>query len=218
MATIQQFDYSVDVLRAVLWQYTDALRLQSLLYSKTDWYTENQTDFWDNWYHDVFNLQTANDFGLAVWARILNVPLVAGLPGTGARPVFGFGAFNQNFDHGNFGRDQSGVVGLTTEQKRLLLRLRYFQLISNGTVPEINFFLRELFGEENPAYVLDSLDMSFAVYVFENTPASQVLFVLESFDLLPRPAAVGTKILVSPRNSFGFAPFYLNFENSNFGG
>lgn len=218
MATVQQFDYSVDLLQAILWQYNDASKLISLAQQKSEWYEENQRDFWDNWYTDVFNLQTANDFGLAVWARILNVPLVATVPASEDRPVFGFGIHNLNFFNGNFGRDVSGTVNLTTEQKRLVLRLRYFQLISNGTVPEINAFLRLLFGSEGAVYVLDSLDMSFAVYVFDFVPAASVLFVLEQFDLLPRPAGVGTSILISPGDSFGFAPYYLNFENGNFGG
>lgn len=217
MATIQQFDFSVDLLQAILWQYNDAARLISVLSQKSEWYEENQRDFWSSWYDDVFNLQTANDFGLAVWARILNVPLVASVPATEDRPVFGFDPYNLNFYNGNFGRDTSGVVSLTTEQKRLVLRLRYFQLISNGTVPEINAFLRLLFGGAGAAYVLDSYDMSYAVYVFDFVPPTSVLFVLEQFDLLPRPAGVGSTVLVAPGESFGFAPYYLNFENSNFG-
>lgn len=217
MATVQEFDYSVDLLQAILWQYNDAARLISLAQQKSEWYEENQRDFWDAWVRDVFDLQTANDFGLAVWARILNVPLVASVPATEDRPVFGFGAFNLNFHSGNFGRDTSGTVNLSTEQKRLVLRLRYFQLISNATVPEINAFLRLLFGDSGSVHVLDSLDMSFAVYVFDFIPSSAVLFVLQEFDLLPRPAGVGTSILVAPGDSFGFAPYYLNFENSNFG-
>jgi hypothetical protein len=217
MATVQDFDFSVDLLQAILWQYDNASRLKSLAVQKSEWYAENQQAFWSAWVRDVFNLQTANDFGLAVWARILNVPLVASVPASEDRPVFGFGEHNLNFYDGNFGRDTSGTVNLSTEQKRLVLRLRYFQLVSNGTVPEINAFLRLLFGEEGTVYVLDSLDMSYAVYVFDFIPSSSVLFVLEQFDLLPRPAGVGTSILVAPGESFGFAPYYLNFENSNFG-
>ena len=79
---IQLFDFSVDLLRAILWQYNDATRLQSLLQQKQDWYNEQQTEFWSSWYRDVFNLDTANDFGLAVWSIILEVPLTIGVPGT----------------------------------------------------------------------------------------------------------------------------------------
>ena len=71
MATIQEFDFSVDLLRALLWQYEDATGLQALLRQKSEWYTVNQTAFWSNWERDVFDLTTANDFGCAVWGIIL---------------------------------------------------------------------------------------------------------------------------------------------------
>ena len=146
MSTIQEFDFSVNLLRASLWQYNDATRLQSILQQKSDWYGTNQEEFWFDWYRDVFNLLTANDFGLSVWGIILGIALSVGLPGTGARPVWGFGIHNQNFHKYNFGRDSSGVAGLTTEQKRLVLRLRYYQLVTDASVPNVNFILNQIFG------------------------------------------------------------------------
>lgn len=215
---VQELDLNVDLLKAILWQYNDAQGLRTLLERKAEWYGVNQSAFWSDWIADVFDLRTANDFGLSVWGRILAVPLVAAADGSGSRPVFGFGEHNLNFYNSNFGRNADGVVNLTTEQKRLVLRLRYFQLTSNGTVPEINRFLAQLFGDQGRVYVLDSLDMEEAVYVFTFRPAASVLFVFEKFDLLPRPAGVGSRVLIQPGDSFGFAPYYLNFGNSNFGG
>ena len=75
MSTIQEFDYSVDLLKAILWQYNESPNLLSLVTQKQEWYTQNQSEFWSDWYTNVFNLQTANLFGLAVWSIILNVPL-----------------------------------------------------------------------------------------------------------------------------------------------
>jgi len=214
--TVQKFDYSVDLLQALLWQYTDASRLQKVLERKSDWYAANQRDFWSNWYRDVFDLTTANDFGLAVWARILGVPLVAAVPASGDRPVFGFGEYNLNFNNGNFGVNNSGVQALTTEQKRLVLRLRYFQLISNGSIPQINYFMSLVFGSLGSVYVLDGYDMTM-VYVFTFILPASVRFVLENFDILPRPAGVELEILVQPGNAFGYDPYYLNFEQGAFG-
>lgn len=214
---VQEFDFSVDLLQALLWQYNDAARLQGILTRKAAWYVENQTEFWTDWIADVFDLRTANDFGLAVWAQILNVALVAAVPATEDRPVFGFGDFNLNFGNGNFGRDLNGAVSLNTEQKRLLLRLRYFQLTSTGAAPEINAMLAYLFGVLGGVYVLDGHDMT-AVYVFDFIPPSNMLFVFQNFDILPRPAGVETTILVEPRDRFGFDPYYLNYDNANFGG
>lgn len=213
MTTVQQFDFSVDLLRAVLWQYNDATGLQSLLQSKSSWYEENQRDFWENWRRDVFDLTTANDFGCAVWGVILGVPLSIGIPGSGDRDVWGFGPDNLNFENGNFGRSSSGVASLTLEQKRLVLRLRYFQLISDGSVPHTNFVLQQVFGQ---GYVLDNLDMTIT-YVFQTELSFAVRQVLDQFDLLPRPAGVGTNIVYLTDEVFGFGPDNQNFENGQFG-
>lgn len=214
---IQPLDLFTDIRLALLWQYEKAVRLRSLIDAKQTWYEGAQTAFWTDWIRDVFDLRTANDFGLSVWARILNVPLLAVAPSSGLREVFGFGEENLNFTNGNFGRDEDAALSLSTEQRRLALRLRYFQLTTRGTVPEINAFLASLFSDQGRVYVLDGGDMT-ASYVFDFLPSPSVLFVLETFDLLPRPAGVGITILINPADQFGFDPYYLNFENSNFGG
>ncbi|MHC5308195.1 DUF2612 domain-containing protein [Bartonella sp. LJL80] len=222
MNTTQKFDFSVDLLKALLWQYDDAPRLQTLLRKKDVWYESRHRQFWQSWYADVFNLDTANDFGLSVWAIILDVPLTVGIEGSGARTVWGMGEFNGNFSRWdgeshkfgtNFGRDGDAVIGLNLQQKRLILKLRYYQLISRGSVIEVNRFLYHLFGEG--VYVLDGLDMTFS-YIFRFVPPAQTMFVLEQFDLLPRPAGVERKIRIKPAESFGFKPYYLNFDNGNF--
>lgn len=210
---IQEFDFSVDLLRALLWQYNDAVGMQTLLSQKSAWYEENQTEFWNRWIEDVFNLKTANDFGCAVWGVILDIQLSIDQPGTGDRPVWGFGPNNLNFGNGNFGRRSSGVSGLTLEEKRLVLRLRYFQLITDGTVPHINFILRDVFGQ---GYVVDNHNMTMT-YVFQTPLSSQMLAVLAQFDLLPRPAGVDTNIVVLTDPVWGFGVNNQNFENGPFG-
>lgn len=209
---IQQFDFSVDLLKVILWQYNDAEKLQSLLEQKQHWYNSNQSAFWQNWYNDVFNLTTANDFGLAVWAVILEMPLIASVDKSeDDAPAFGFGEGYQNFGSGNFFATQSTTIKLTTEQKRLIIKLRYFQLVSRGTVPEINSFLKSLFGE---AYVLDTYDMRYVSYVINAEVSSEFQFILQTYDLLPRPAGVGKRIIYRRHDLFGFEQHYQNFSNS----
>lgn len=211
---IQQFDYSVDLLRALLWQYNDAAAIQSLLTQKQEWWTENQTAFWENWYNDVFNLQTANDFGLAVWSFILNLPLFINILPITPKISWGFGQYRKNFNNGNFARTQGGIV-LTTEQKRLVLRLRYFQLITRGAAPEVNAFLKIVFVDYGDVYMLDGLDMSIT-YVFMFDPPSALLQALTDYDLLPRPAGVKLKTFFANRKTWGFGQYRKNFNNGNF--
>lgn len=214
MNQIQALDFSVDLLRALLWQYNAAPRLESLLQQKQQWYDENQKAFWENWVRDVFDLRTANDFGLAVWAIILNIPLAVAAQGDGDKTPWGFGQYHENFANGNFSAIASSQ--LSTEQKRLVLRLRYFQLVTRGTVPEINEFFAYLFEPLGRAYVNDGYDMT-ARYVFEFPLSSALEMVLTEYDLLPRPAGVKIDFVVTgDADGWGFGRYHENFTNGNF--
>lgn len=215
MSQIQTFDFSVDLLRALLWQYNDAARLESLVRQKQAWYDANQSAFWSDWVADVFDLRTANDFGLAVWAVILDIPLVvSSAVDPDDKPIWGFGQYRENFNNGNFA--STSGAGLTTEQKRLVLRLRYFQLVNDGAVPEINAFFAYLFADLGPAYVIDGYDMR-ARYVFEFPLSSALELIFTEFDLLPRPAAVGVDyVILGDADGWGFGRYHENFTNGNF--
>ena len=194
--TIADFDSSVDLVRALLWQHDNATALRSLIESKQDWYNINQATFWTNWYRDVFNIDTANDFGLAVWGRILNVGLGLQVDSTIGIPHFGFGIYHRNFNNGNFARATSGEQALSTDQKRLIIRLRYYQLISRGTVAEINEAMARIFGDLGQVFVRDPLDMSKVTYVFKFTPSSRVRLILDRMNLLPRPSGIGSEYVI----------------------
>lgn len=215
MSQIQTFDFSVDLLRALLWQYNDAARLESILRQKQAWYDANQTAFWEDWTRDVFDLRTANDFGLAVWAIILDIPLAVASQGDDAnKPIWGFGQYHENFTNGNFASIASSQ--LSTEQKRLVLRLRYFQLVTRGTVPEVNAFLAYLFEPLGLVYVNDGYDMT-ARYVFNFPLSSALEVVLTEYDLLPRPAGVKIDyVVIGDADGWGFGRYHETFTNGNF--
>lgn len=187
---IPEIETSVDLLRSIIWQYDTAESVKSLISHKNDWYKIEQTEFWNNWFRDVFDIRTANDFGLEIWSIILGVSFLVS--------------------------DCPGKV-LTTEQKRLICRLRYYQLITRCTIPEVNEITMRLFAtEDGKAYALDPLDMSCILYVFTEQPTSAVALILAKYDLLPRPATVGLKYRVIRYVPFGFGQHYQNFENAPF--
>lgn len=215
MSQIQALDFSVDLMRALLWQYNDAARLEALVRQKQTWYDANQSAFWNDWVADVFDLRTANDFGLSVWAIILDIPLVvASAVDPSDKPIWGFGQYRENFTNGNFAAISSSA--LSTEQKRLVLRLRYFQLVNDGAVTEINAFFAYLFAPLGPVYVKDGYDMR-ARYVFEFPMSSALEVVLTEFDLLPRPAGVKVDyVILGDADGWGFGRYHENFTNGNF--
>ncbi|OCJ20030.1 DUF2612 domain-containing protein [Serratia sp. 14-2641] len=187
---IPEVETSVNLLRSIIWQYDNAESVKSLISQKNEWYKKEQTEFWDNWFRDVFDIRTANDFGLEIWSIILGVSFLV--------------------------PDCPGKV-LTTEQKRLICRLRYYQLIARCTIPEVNEITMKLFAtEDGKAYALDPLDMSYIMYVFTEQPTSAVALILAKYDLLPRPATVGLKYRVIRYVPFGFGQYYQNFDNAPF--
>lgn len=215
MSRVQSFDFSIDILEAILWQYDSAPNLLAILQDKQDWLDQNHRDFWQNWVRDVFDLRTANDFGCAVWNIILGQPLDLSVPAN-TDSVFGFGPDDDNFGAGNFGNINGSSISFSTATKRLLLRIRYIQLISSGTVPETNRLLNGVFADLGRVVLLDNHDMT-QTYLFYFTPSSELRYALDNLDLLPRPAGVGSSYRVVSENTFGFGEYRLNFNNGNFG-
>lgn len=193
MANIQAFDFSVNLLRAIIWQYDKAPNLVSLVQSKQDWYAAEHSEFWQAWLRDVFDLRTANEFGLAVWAIILDVPLFASNGASPpAYPAWGFDPYGQTFTHGNFAAPGAGVV-LPVEERRAILRLRYHQLTTDGTVTGINAALADVFGV-GACYVIESGALAIT-FNFVTPISAPLQVILQSFDVLPRPAGVAASIV-----------------------
>lgn len=188
---IQLTQVSVDLLSVLLWQYNnnDGDSVEGLIAAKSAWYSAEFSEFWDSWYRDVFDIRTANEFGLHVWSIVLGVPLSV---------------------------DAFPNKALTLEQKRLVIRLRFYQLITRATIPMVNAEMKDVFGKFGQVYALDPLDMSAIMYVFRFRPDDDMKFILENYDLLPRPATVGIKFRVITTEPFGFGEFNNNFNNGAF--
>jgi hypothetical protein len=225
---IQTFDYSVDLLQVLLWEYNTAVNLQELATLKQAWYTEFQTEFWSEWFDEVFNIVTATQFGLSVWAIILGIPLEIQIPSVTGQ-IFGYGPDsgfpdtngNYNFNNGNFSGDTS-PFRLTVEEQRLLLRLRYFQLTSRTAIPEINYFWNIVFayylGEDfvpgSPfVYVVDGLLMNIRVVFTVDIP-QKIIYLIKYFDLVPRSSGVEIEYVIDTGSVFGYGPD-SGFPNSN---
>lgn len=212
---IQQFDFSVDLLRAILWEYNNATNLQSLINSKQVWYDDNNQNFWQDWVANVFNLNTANEFGLSVWSIILGLPLFINVSPDPAAMTFGFGAANGavNFDNGILSNQNGFIYSLPLETKRIALKLRYFQLVSSGTVPETNRMLKYVFGSLGRAFLLDYGTMNQA-YVFLFPVTFDLAYIFNNLDILPRPAGVGSQWIDATKVFFGFGPPNPSFDQA----
>lgn len=186
----------VDSRRILTWFYNNSPNLNAWLEKKQEFIDESHVQFWTDWYVDVFDLRTANDFGLAVWSLILDVPIFVRSPDPAAR-TWGFGQFNFNFNNSNFAGSTSTVIPLSTDDLRVALRMRFYQLHTDGTIPHINAFLADLFESQGSAYVRDNHDMTIT-YVFDFALDQNLALVLERYKILPTPAGISDSIEINP--------------------
>ena len=186
MSTIQTFDFSVNILRALLWRNNEAPNIQDLMTFKQAYFDENSLDFWTDWVVDVFDLCSANEFGVNVWSIILGLRITIEPTQTPNNSNWGFGEFRKNFNFGNFPPSE---FTLNLEDARKVLRLRYYQLTTNGNVTHLNFMLNNIFGDEGNSFVIDNLDMTI-VYEFDFVLSSALQTYFGANDILPRPAGV----------------------------
>ena len=96
--------YSTDITRPLKWMQNNAPRVQALIKQKASWYNRYNAQFWTNWETNVFDIRTANGFGLTVWCIILGVP--PSLFSLATEPdSWAFGKYRQNY------LDSGGRVG-----------------------------------------------------------------------------------------------------------
>jgi len=170
-------------------QYANSPVILGLLQSFSD--AQDPADLIDRFYDQVWNLDTAEDWGLDVWGRIVGVQRV--IP-VAASKYFGFS------EAGNLSADPFGQspfypgfqnvssFPLSNDAFRQLIYAKCAANIWDGSIPGYNLILRLLFPGEAP-YVMDNQDMTMTVVLgFSPTPVQQS--ILFNTDVLPRPAGV----------------------------
>lgn len=168
----------IDLNGVFLWQYESAEKIKQIIKNKQAFLKENVEDFWNNWIRDVFNIDTANTFGLELWGRFLGI----------GRPSY---------------VDDDQTIDFTDEQYRTVIKGRLMLMISNGSVPSINRYLNYLFPDK-PVFVIDYHNMSISIiFYYTPTPAEEAVIKMDGF--LPRPAGVEVNYgIVPPDEVFGF--------------
>lgn len=193
MSKIQKFDYAVNLLRVIPWQYQGAVRLLEWLENKQANLDEDHTVFWESWFDEVFNIENLSEFGVTIWSIILEIPGIIETENRSPNISWGFGPNRKNYNNGNFNPSESQPA-LILEQKRIIIKMRYQKIVSRGTVPEINRIMNEAWGDVGNSYCIDNYDMTIQ-YVFEFPPQGWMLYAIETLDILPRPASVGSSIV-----------------------
>lgn len=140
----------------------------------------------DNFYNDIFNIQTANTYGLNIWGERLNISRRLKVDGK--------------------------TIELEDKYYRFLLLVKAMSNISNCTVPNLEDILNFLFKERGKVYVFDTGVMTMK-YIFDFYLDKMEKAILELPGIPPKPTGVGLRVIENPTsklfgfNSTGFQPF-----------
>lgn len=209
----------INLLSALDWQRSAADIAKQFIENEQRWMEENHCKFWTDWQRDVFNLATANDFGLAVWSIILDED-VFGFQAASPDdyPNWGFGIDDENFYNGSFASENAITYEFTTSQKRILLQLKAFKVLAmSGPIIQTNTAMENIFGK-GVILAFDNFDMSY-VYQLSDTTISGFISEINKRDLFPRPIGIKISgIRLVETVTWGFAELDENFNNGNFYG
>ncbi|MFU2050598.1 DUF2612 domain-containing protein [Bordetella hinzii] len=198
--------------RTIISQYANSPTLRQLI-RNMDEYINPDADF-DRFYDYVWNVETAQGFGLDIWGKIVGVGRQLTIPG--AETFLGFkeaytaataltGA--QPFGQATFwrGEQSTQTYTLADDAYRTLILVKALANISDCTIPSLNRLLQNLFAGRGRCYVNDLGDMRMR-YTFEFYLQPFELAILTQSNAIPRPAAVQASIAEIPTpNIFGFA-------------
>lgn len=168
----------------------------------------DQTQNINNFYDNVWNIETANHYGLLQWGQIIGVTNVVPLPA----PItghFGFSqqAESQSFGHGSFYSIPPATQNytLTDDAYRTLLLIKALANISNCSIPTYNKILMELFPGRGNAYVSDLGNMQMDL-VFEFLLQPYEVSILKYSGAFSNPTGVQSGIRQYNRGHvFGFS-------------
>lgn len=186
-----------DVWRTVISQYANSPVLTQLI-ENFDAYL-NQNINLQQFFDLIWNVDTAQGYGLDVWGRIVGVNRV--LHVVPDNKYFGFSEatvlsaepFGQAPFYGGFD-PLTNNFALTDTAFRVLIFAKALSNISDGSIPAINQLLLNLFKGYGKCYVTDGLDMTMT-YTFEFPMTPVQLAIVEQSGILPTPTGVGSTVV-----------------------
>jgi len=168
----------------------------------------DQTANFQQFYDFVWNVNTAQGFGLDIWGRIVDVKRALQINA----PVTNFGFQDGVKDTAPFGQAPfyAGVPATSTymlsdDAYRTLILAKALANISATTSQALNQLLRNLFPNRGRCYVNDIGGMAMR-YTFEFYLQPYEVAIVTSSGVLPHGAGVSVSVLqIDIPNTFGFA-------------
>lgn len=182
--------------QTILAQYANSITIGTLIGYADLWLDEYANI--NNFYDFVWNVNTAQGFGLDIWGRIVGIGRTWPVPITTV--YFDFeGTDGQGFDQEPFWSGNVATSNFTFADAayRQLILAKAYSNITDATIPHINILLQTLFaGRGGNSYCLDNNNMSMTYYF--GFPLSNVdLTVVLNTGILPRPGGIQIDVVHS---------------------
>lgn len=149
-----------------------------------------------SFYDLIWNVDTAQGYGLDIWGRIVGVTRTIFVP---AGSFFGFEEAtptSKPFNTAPFyaGPSSTNNYQLSDDSFRTLIFAKALANISDGSIPSINQILLNLFSGRGNCYVTDGEDMTMT-YTFEFVLSAVEQAILQQSGVLPKPVGVSATIV-----------------------
>jgi hypothetical protein len=208
----------IDYERTLISQYANSPTLARLIQNMNEYIDPRA--FWASFYSDVWNVDTAQGFGLDIWGNIVGVSRLLQIPGND--PIVGFdnASFPKDWfpmSEGRFAMEGEVTTAyeLPDDAYRVLILTKALANIITTTAPAMNQLLRNMFPGRGRAFVRDNGNMSMT-FVFNFRLTTVEYAILTQSGALPHPAGVFYSVVVIPTGLFGFQG-YTGARPWNFG-
>ena len=196
----------IDVEQTIISQYGNSATITQLVRNMNE-YLDPRADF-DTFFDFVWNVETAQGFGLDIWGRIVGIARELLIP----PPINNFG-FNEaggsahSFNESPFYNGippVSETYILADDAYRQLILVKALANISATNAPSLNQLLQNLFSDRGRCYVNDIGGMRLR-YTFEFDLTQYEWAIITQSGAMPHPAGVDTSMFNSALPLFGFA-------------
>lgn len=193
LAEVRRLD-AFDPSQTIISQYANSPVLCALITSFSEMI--DPTAKIDDFFRLVFDLNTAQGYGLDVWGRIVGVSRVLNLPVAGEYLGFSQASDAEPFGQAPFFNRQTLTTNfaLSDTAFRRLIFAKALANISDGSIPSINRILNLLFGQYGNCYVTDGGDMTMT-FTFGSDLAPVDLAIVSQSGILPKPVGVSSTIV-----------------------
>lgn len=196
----------IDVEQTIISQYANSPSLVALIQNMNE-YIDPRSNL-EAFYNFVWNVDTAQGFGLDIWGNIVGVSRLLQIPGSD--PIVGFDNASDPNDWYPMSEGRFAIEGEVTtayelpdDAYRVLILTKALANIITTTAPATNQLLVNMFPGRGKAFVRDLGGMAMQ-FVFNFSLTTVEYAIITQSGVLPHPAGVFYSVVVIPEGLFGF--------------